>query len=167
MKKLSRVISLIVLISVFIQFDINARQVSITNCPESSKINILYLAPILLAEDNKEQKNKLGIKDYDVTTYKFEQDSLLLDNVIEYWQTKSVSMVNEGGDCTFINESLSESTILETLPSSLKKFFYKVEDKFVIMFQYDCGEGCVRMGGEKLPVLIIDKEGDIHELMRL
>lgn len=124
---------------------------------------------ILGIPEFEEKRTKAGIREYDIVSDQFNtEDPLFIDNMTQYWRNNSVMILDQVGDCEFVNSILKSSDIESTLPDeTTRKIFYKVGDKFMVYFLYDCGEGCVRMGGEKLPVLVINKEGGIHELMRL
>lgn len=139
------------------------------SCPELIKNDIMFAYLILGAPDFKEKRAGAGIREYDIVSDQFStKDSLFLDNMTQYWRNNSVMILDQTSDCEFVNSVLKGSDVENTLPNeTIRKIFYKVGDKFMVYFLYDCGKGCIRMGGEKLPVLVINKEGDIHELMRL
>lgn len=169
--KSNKIIGFIFVIFSTIGVTLNAQAQSGENnfCPENPNSNLLYLAPVLFDENTKEARVKLGIKNYLIEEYAFEPDSTLISSVEEYWRSKSIIIVSEEKDCKFIEEVLNNTNIESKLPtnSDVKRLYFKIEDKFMVIFLYDCGTGCIKVGGERLPVYIIDEDDKVHELTRI
>ncbi|MEQ9264569.1 MAG: hypothetical protein RLN81_05070 [Balneolaceae bacterium] len=165
MKHLVKLLGLIIIFQVtFLQKSIAQN----TSCFSSQDTDIFLATLILTNDEIKEERVKIGIGSFNYIANNYStEDSLFVEKIIQYWKNNSVRIIKEEADCNVINSLLAKSKVEQTLPGPLKKTYFKVRNTYMVVFQHDCGEGCVKIGGEKLPVLIIDKEGDIHELMRL
>ena len=168
LKKIHFISSLVALVFLLFCNKIYAQEALTNLCTNVKKGEILYGAMLLFYPDLQEKLFDLGIEksNLDISSYKTD-DPNFIDNITEYLGTHSISLVQEENICSYINRILTKENIRNTLPGRLREIYYQIDNKFMVIFRYDCGKGCVRLGGDKLPVYIIDKDEQIHELTKI